>query len=107
MELTEQQIAELKQKHGGMLMAVEAPDGSTIVIHKPHKADWADFVDTVNRDKASRYTANERLVLKCIAWPSTAEAAAVFNEFPAFAQALSGEVASMAGAQDELKTKKL
>ena len=107
MELTEQQIAELKQKHGSSLIAVTAPSGEQIVLRKPSKAAWADFVDTVNRDKGSRYACNERLVLSCVVYPETTAAAAVFTEWPAFAQAVSGEVATLAGAQDELAVKKL
>jgi hypothetical protein len=93
-ELNEELIAELKQKHGNTLIAVISPGGDQIVLRKPAKAVWADFVDNINRDKGSRYACNERLVLSCVCYPATPEAAAVFSE--------------MAGAPDEeLAVKKL
>lgn len=108
-ELTPELIAELKSKHGQVLLSVVAPNGREIVLKKPSRAVWVEFVDRVNRDdnKDSRYGINERLVYTCLAYPSAKDAATLFAEYPAWVQALSGEVSKLAGAQEALQTKKL
>jgi hypothetical protein len=107
--LTPELIAELKKAHGQSLLAVTAPNGAEIVLKKPSRAVWVEFVDTVNREnnKDSRYLINERLVYTCLAYPGKADAASLFAEYPAWVQALSGEVSKLAGASEALQTKKL
>lgn len=107
MELTDEKIAELKQKHGKTLVAVEAPNGETVVVRRPTKEEWADFTDSVVRDKTSKHACMERYALQCIVMPERAAAAQLLAEYPAFTASLSVEINKLAGASDELSVKKL
>jgi hypothetical protein len=97
----------LKQKHGRTLLAVEAPDGSTIVVRKPTKEEWADFTDSVIRDKTNKHACMERYVLSCAVHPERERVAGVLAEYPPFVGAISVEINKLAGASDELSVKKL
>lgn len=106
-ELSEAAIAALKQKHGDRLSSVEAPDGTTFIVQRPTKAIWTMFTNEVSKDGSDRATALERFVLDCVVHPERAAVKYLFDEYPAFAASLSGELSKMAGAADTLDVKKL
>jgi hypothetical protein len=106
-ELTEEKIAELKQRHGKTLISVECPGGETVVVRKPTKEEWADFTDSIVRDKTSKHACMERYALQCIVFPERGDAVKLLAEYPAFTASLAGEINKIAGAQDELSVKKL
>lgn len=107
MELTDEKIAELKQKHGETLIAVNAPSGVQMVFKKPSKEAWARFQDGLSREKVSRSVALRVLALDCVTFPSQQDAAAVFDEFPGFPGTLSVKLAELAGQTEDLDVKKL
>lgn len=107
MELTEETIASLKQKHGDTLIAVNAPSGVQMVFKKPTKEVWARFQDGLSREKVSRSVALRCLGLDCVVVPSQQEAAALFDEFPGMPGTLSVKLAELAGQTEDLDVKKL
>lgn len=107
-ELTEQRIAELKQKHGeDALIRVPAPDGSPMVFVRPRAEAWIEFIDTSLKDRSSKATAILKCVLECTVHPDRQAASAIFSRYPAFPAAVQGELSKLAGQSDELDVKKL
>ena len=107
MELSEAKIAELKQKHGDRLFALDAPNGVTMVFHAPTKAVWTEFIDTTLKDKSSKVACILKCALQCVAYPSVAEVSAVFDQYPALPASINVELAKLAGQSDDLDIKKL
>lgn len=107
MELTEEAIASLKQKHGESLVAAKTPTGEQMVFKKPSKEVWARFQDGLSRDKVSRSVALRCLALDCVVVPSQQEAAALFDAFPGMPGVLSNSIAELAGQSEDLDVKKL
>lgn len=99
-ELGKEQIAELKQKHGD-LTSITAPNGDVLVFHKPSRATWGFFVDSVSKDRNSKHTSMVQLALACVAHPSVDAASAVLESYPGLATTASGVIAKMAGSGDE------
>lgn len=71
MELTQEVIDELKQKHGAALCAVEV-GGQTLVFRKPTSAEWDRHVDTVRSDPKETSRSTRVLTNNCCVWPSLA-----------------------------------
>lgn len=108
-ELSKEQIADLKAKHGNALISVETPDGAAVLVFKkPSKAVWAAYQENLTREKMSRSNAFLTLVMDCVVLPANGlEASAVFAEFPGMPTAIAGELSKLAGLSDELDIKKL
>lgn len=108
MELTEQRIAELVQKHGeGALVQIKTPTGVPMVFVKPDKEIWAYYQDSLTRDKIPRTTCFLRLSLDCVVEPGPQEAVALFAKFAGMPTVVAGELSKLAGLSDELDIKKL
>jgi hypothetical protein len=106
-ELSDEKIAELKQKHGNDLIAVNAPDGSRMVFKKPTKEVWAYFQDGLSKDKIQRSVCLRRLALDCAVLPSPQDASVLFDVYPAFPAVISNQLAELAGQSEDLDVKKL
>jgi hypothetical protein len=84
--LTDEQITELKAKHGSELAAVEGPTG-TLVFKKPTRLVFDKWYDA-QLDKSSRSAAARELAQNCL----------VFPEYALFIAALEAEP-SLLGAE--------
>lgn len=82
MELTEEIIAELKQKHGNHLSAVEV-GGQVLVFRRPTRHEWDMHVDIVSADRKETSKSSRVLTNNCCVWPDKAAYEAALNEEPA------------------------
>ena len=105
MELSDSQIAELKQKHGD-LIGVTAPNGVDIVFRRPTEKQWNEFQDKVIRDRDSRSSLLKKMVMECAVHPNRDSVASLFETYPAFSGPCSAELSKFAGQVDELEVKK-
>lgn len=105
--LDEKTIAELKERHGPVLMAVEFPDGETLVFRKPTRFEYDRFRDTFNPD-GNKVAPIRELAKSCIVHPSEQILNECLDRYPAV---LGNEIfhclQDMAGHHLEIATKKL
>lgn len=105
MELSDSQIAELKQKHGD-LIGVTAPDGTDIVFRRPTEKQWVEFQDKVVRDRDSKSALLKKMVMECAVHPNRDSVAHLLETYPAFSAPCSAELSKFAGQVDDLDVKK-
>ena len=105
--LTEEQVLDLKAKHGDRLIAVEFP--TEMVFKAPPRRIWAEFQDAISKDnKGTREHAYRRLVLQCCVHPERqADAESVFNDYPALPTKIGDQLGELVGIGDEIEVKKL
>jgi hypothetical protein len=104
--LTDDEIQRLKATHGDALVSVEA-DGKDLVFKKPSRAAWADFLDSVTKDRSSKDVAFRRLALACAVQPAAADVSLAFDSYPALPSKVAGELSDLAGGAESFDVKKL
>lgn len=103
--LTDEQVVELKQKHGDRLMALEQP--VEMVFKAPPRSVWAEFQESISRDKGTREGAYRRLCLKCAVHPQMSDIERVFDEYPGLPTKVGDRLAELVGIGDDFEVKKL
>lgn len=104
--LSDEDIAQLKAEHGPDLVAVESPSG-TLVFKKPSRPIWADFIDSIARDRGSKEVAIRRLVLACAVQPKMADMDRVLEQYPALPAQVLNDLSDLAGTGNAFEVKKL
>ena len=103
-DLNDEKVAELKQKHGPDLEMYKFPNDDVIVVKPPTPFVWKRFQrDLASEKEKDRTNAFEQLVLACLAEPGEAEAKALFQKYPAALVSLGEIVSKMGGAGGETK----
>jgi len=97
--LTEEQIAELKAKHGDELLVIDGPTGP-IVVRKPIRLVYDKYQDAMVA-KTSFSSAAREMAQYCVVFPAYAEFMAALEKEPSL---LTGEVL---GAMTELAGNKV
>lgn len=77
--LNDDQIADLKAKHGDNLMQVIAPDGSVCVFRAPKRGEYDRWFD--KRDGGS--SVSRELAQSCLVYPDRDGMIAVLDKYPA------------------------
>lgn len=106
-ELTPEELADLKQRHGDNLISAHTPNKILMVFKAPSKEIWAYYQDGLSREKVTRTQCFLRLALDCVVRPSQQDAATIFTKYPGMPTALANDIGEMAGLSDELNIKKL
>lgn len=109
--MTEDQIRELKAKHGDKLkvIPVEATDfdpACEIVIKRPPRGEYKRFRKMLFDDD-QKSEALETLARACVVYPESAEFSKLLEERPALAETVGGKAAEFAGAEGKTDAKKL
>lgn len=106
MALSEAERADLRAQFGDEVVLVDNKVGA-FLFQKPRPIAWTRYLkgimsDDRRRDKNSDM---EQLCRDCLVWPvgqdgkgDLAKLATLFNEFPAIATTLAGELSDLAGA---------
>jgi hypothetical protein len=92
---TAEEIAVLKEKHGGPLFQLEGA-GETVVVRKPEDAAWLRFARTHGLDRPSagtvdtkrRMAALNTFIRHYVIWPSRAEYEAALDRAPGLVMAI-------------------
>jgi len=104
--LTEDQISDLKAKHGSVLLSINSEAGQ-IVFKRPSRGLWSEFTDSVSNDRASRAAAFRRVALACAVFPAPDLVAAIFEEFPGIPPQVCDELGKLIGLGKDFEVKKL
>ena len=103
MRPTDEQIEELKTKHGNKLYDLELDEPEvTVVFTRPLKAAWDGFVDKLGRDEESRSKAMTSLAKACTVFPPQPELVSIIEEYPGVANTIARAIQETVG----LDTKK-
>lgn len=107
----EKVIAQLKSDHSGRELnhiTVSSDDGNEyhFVAITPDKVQWQRFMAESQED-SKRPAALEWLARRQVVWPDAKVVQELFNERPALAGKVAGQVAAAAGAHAEASRKKL
>lgn len=105
-ELTEDQIDELKAKHGDNLHMIRTDDDDMIVAKPPTKGTY-DKYKAALFDNQKKTRAGEFLVRDCLVFPDKQTFAAMLEEKPALAETFSQKLLELAGARESVEAKKL
>jgi hypothetical protein len=97
--LSDDTIGELKRRNGD-LTSINTPLGP-LVLKRPTRAVYAEFVDTLSKDKASKESAMRKLTLSCVVYPSVADAGVILDAYPALSVKATDVVSSMAGGDKD------
>jgi hypothetical protein len=92
-------LDELKAKHGDLTM-MNTPRGP-LIFKRPSDPVYADFVDSMSRDKASKHASMKRLALACCVFPSLPEARDILETYPGVVLKAQGIISELGGAADE------
>lgn len=113
-QITEELIAEIKAKHPGRsLEQVDMTDqGETysFILAAPSKPEWQKYRKELSEAGSSLLNveaAIERAALAAIKAPSREECQALFNAKPGLVQNFASELNRMAGAEAEVRAKRL
>lgn len=101
-DLTEEKVAELKQKHGENLDSYQLPDDNVIVVSPPSDFVFSRWLRDATSDK-DRAKAMELLALSCIVVPDQIEAKAALKKYPAAILKLVDIVTELGGGGGESK----
>lgn len=96
---TQEQIDELKAKHGDKLHAVDFDDPveATILFKRPSKAVWGRYVDNVSRDTESKTRLGTELVESCVVFPEEAELKQLLADAPGLVLSIVGAISDASG----------
>lgn len=92
---TEEQIEDLKAKHGA-IFALES-QGYQVIVRHANRREWQRFRES-SIDDRKRASAVERLFLDATVYPGDAEIKAMLEHLPGLAETFGAEVAELAGA---------
>jgi hypothetical protein len=109
LSLTEEKIAELKERHGeGQLVAitVDSSTGEQVVIRRPSRAEWKKFRAHGSDDKRRQH-APENLVRECSVFPDVDRLNALLDRYPGLVETLTIELVQLAGMTDSPEKKVL
>lgn len=106
-DLTEEEIAELKAKHGDPLRAVEALN-AWLVFRKPTRHEYDRYTDKLTGDQAKMRSAAWELAQACIVAPDKAALTAAMDAEPTILIAdILPALNDMAGDGREKRTVKI
>lgn len=104
--LTDELVQELKHKHGDRLVGLEFP--APMIFKAPPRRIWAEFQDSISKDKGTRELAYRKMVLACRVYPDTEQAVTrVFDDYPALPTKIGDQLGELVGIGDEIEIKKL
>ncbi len=84
-----QLLADLRQKHGGLIYAHRTPDGEIVVVAPTHKPEVHDQLINQLRDpKFDDAKAMRAYVMRCCVHPEPAEAKAILEKWTGIADTL-------------------
>ncbi len=105
--LSEEQIADLKAKHGARLEMISDESGDLeVVVKPPPEAEWDRFT-TMLLDDEQKPRAMKTLVRSCVVYPEAAELKRLIAEQPGIVSTIGGQLSEMAGASRAVSRKKL
>jgi len=106
-DLTPEQIAELKTKHGDCLTAVEARN-AWLIFRKPTRHEYDRYTDKVYADRAQTRAAAWELAQSCIVEPGPSALTAAMDLEPAILLSnIAPAIHAMAGDEREPRRVKL
>lgn len=111
MELSDDQIAELKQQHG-VFLQLEVFDGTDgedvqIVLKPPSAVAYKRFIDERDERKVMASTTIQAFVDPCVVYPSKDAYKKLTEELSGIRVSLSVTLQKMAGGQGARESKKL
>lgn len=105
--LTEDQIRELKAKHGPKLYLFTTELGD-VVLRVPLRQEYEKFIDETQRDGGSeRGVAMTTLVRACAVYPIGAEFERIIDAQPGYIVKFSAKLQELAGNKAKLEGKEL
>ncbi len=100
--LTEQQIADLREKHGRVAHVVGEDDAWEIVIKAPTREQYAAFKSAL-QDDVQKPKATELLFRKLVVFPENFDA--LLDQYPAIPDACSDDLLSLMGGKAKKRQK--
>lgn len=104
MKLSEEQIAELREKHGEL--AVFEGD-TTLVFKRPTKMQYKQFQDALSSDRKSDFTAICTLLGSCVVHPGASQLGEIMEEFPGLANIALEPLIEMVSGAEKWQLKKV
>ncbi|MGW8285752.1 MAG: hypothetical protein ACWGPR_08540 [Candidatus Deferrimicrobiaceae bacterium] len=99
MELTEEQLAQLREQHGE---TEELRMGEqTVVVRAPTELEYFTCIDTMAHDKKSKARAMKALALSCVVFPDREAAIKLMGPKPARYSKAFEVAMKLAGDEDE------
>ena len=109
--LSDEQISDLKAKHGQKLEVIQNEDGDDTeqfyVVAKPPSEGEYDRFTVMLLDDDQKARAMKTLVRACVVYPEAAELKKMLAERPGLVGSIGKELAVMAGAARTVSRKKL
>lgn len=93
MALKEEEVRDLKAKHGDDLIGLETRDGVTLVFRRPNRQEYNRWFD--RRDEHPS-TAGLELAQSCVVHPGVTELVTSLDRFPALLMCVGGIIPSLA-----------
>lgn len=109
--MTEDQIKELKEKHGKRIAVVPIPatewdEACEIVVKAPPRGEYKRFRKMLF-DDTEKADALETLAKACVIHPELQQFQKMLDDRPALAETVGGKAAELAGAEGKVDAKKL
>lgn len=82
MALSEQQVQDLKLKHGDRLSSIDSPDGDTLVFRAPSQQEFDRWLDTQQSRSLPASANGRQLAGSCLVYPEGPAAKAILERFP-------------------------
>lgn len=106
MELTPEQIAQLKDQHGDNIHMITTDENDSIVAKAPTKPIYEKYKAALFDDR-KRARANEGLVRDCLVAPDRETFNAMIETKPALIETYATKLLELAGAREAVEAKKL
>lgn len=91
-------------------MTLHSGDELQFIVLAPLRAEWKKYreeVETANGDISKLETAIEKAALNLIKWPDREKVIETFNRHPGIVGHFGGQLAKLADAEPEVRSKKL
>lgn len=105
--LTEEQIRELKAKHGASGLYAFETELGVVVLRTPTRPEFSRFVDTANQEGGSRSAAMLDLVRACVAYPEPKDFESIIDRRPGYVVQFAAKLQELAGNSGKLEGKSL
>ena len=101
--LNAERIAQWKSEYG-RIIGIEDP--AEMVFRKPARHVWAEFLDSVTKQKGTHDAAYRLLCTRCTLYPEPEQARAIFDEYPGLCVTMGDALGELAGHKGAIDIKK-
>lgn len=98
-QLSDEEIQDLKQKHGDDLVSIQHPVG-LLVFKKPTKLVWQRFLQAINDDRKPDGPPTEQICVTCCVIPTPEELSQAFLDYPALPDVIAIHITRLAKGID-------